>query len=157
MRGADDADKDDRDKRGDTSCGMDENAGKGYEGKDKQRFHACIVRVLGIFVDKIRRHVTSHHAEHGDEVDYYDEQDAGWGVGVVSIGVGQIGRSPEEIEPPYSVSHEFSEDDVPGLFVFQALQHPDSLPCPCLFYLPLLWNVFYFRVLTDVAEFGLVD
>lgn len=76
-------------------------------------------------------------SEDGDEGHYrvegYDEQHTHSGIGPVAELVLEIGWSPEEEEPPHSVSEDLSDDESLGLTVLEALHQRDFLFLLCLY------------------------
>ena len=154
MRRRPDADQDDREPRGDPSKRLSQKHHQRKEGEDQHCLHPGGIRVESLplphrVVDEYGRKLAAVDGKHGDGVEGEDQRHALRIAGLdPELGV-QIGRGPEEEEPPDSVGHELADSERPGLPVSQALHEPQFLRGSVLGCL----IVVKFLVLLDVGQF----
>ena len=133
MRGRADADQDDREPRGYPAKRLCEQDDQRQEREDQQRLHPGRVRIerlslLHRLIDEYGRKLSAVDRKHryGIESEYqcHTHRVAGLDPELCV----QIGRGPEQEEPPDSVGHKLSDGERPGLLVLEAVLETDLLP-----------------------------
>ena len=134
-----------------------EEGGQRQEGKDQHRQHTSGIGVHALAVNKQTRQVAAEDRQHGDDgVEREDQRNAHARAGRVAVLVREVGRSPEEVEPPHAVGKELADDERPGLPVGEALPEGDDL-LGLLLRAPGRCGGIRGVILMDVGQLGLVD
>ena len=106
-----------------------------------------------LLLHKVLRQIASEDRNHcNDCVESDDEHHSCSGRSLVSELILEIGRSPEKIEPPYTVCEELTCNERPCLTVSKALEERNSLSlllfCRSISHLVI--------ILKDILKLGLV-
>ena len=124
------------------------------EGEDEHRQHTSRIGIHSFLVDENLGQVAASDGDHRhDGVEREDQRLAEEGGRRGVELVAEVGRSPEQEEPPYAVGEEFADDEGPGLLVLEALEHRDGLLCGEGGLFGSLGGI----ILVDVFQLGLVD
>ena len=93
------------------------------QGKDEHGLHTARIGFHATVFHKILGNVPAYNAQNSDdEIKHEDEPLTHCGAGGVAKLVREIGRCPEEIEPPHTVGHELAHDERPCLAIREAAQ-----------------------------------
>ena len=100
------ADDDDGEPVGILPQGLGEQGEQREEGEDEHRLHARGVGILARAVDDDGGQLSAVDGQHGDGVEHEDEPLRRGRVGSEPVDIGDVGRHPEQEEPPHAVGHE---------------------------------------------------
>lgn len=127
--------------------------------QNKHGLHACYIRILASLVDNDGRQFTSIDGKHGDGIQDKDKHLGSCCIGRETVYIRNVGRCPEQIEPPNAVGHEFTEEYSPRLRKLEALKERYLLIVEVAV-CALCLGFVCFRivvVLFDVCQFGCID
>ena len=95
---------------------------QGEEGKDEHGEHTTSIGVHTLLLYKELGQITTEDAQEGyDEVECENKQLTHTRRCLVTKLVREVGRSPEQVEPPNAVGHELTHDERPSLLVSESL------------------------------------
>ena len=135
--------------------GLCEESQYGEAGENEHGAHATEIGIHALLLDKDLWQIATTNGENGnDGIEREDKGDTHAGVGGVAILVGEIGRSPEEEEPPNAVGHELTNKEGPRLTEGEALEERNGYLF--LLFLTVL-NSGEVDILLDVVELSLID
>ena len=129
---------------------------QGEEGEDEHGEHTSVVGIHTLLFYKELGQVTTIDRQHGnDGIEGEDERNSLCRARLVTILVGEIGGSPEQIEPPNTIGEELTSDKRPGLTIAEALEERNLLG-RLLRYINLSLGC-HIIILMDVVELSHVD
>ena len=127
----------------------------GEAGEDQHRTHTTQIGVHATLLnEELGQITTTDREQRHDGIERKDEGDTHGRVGGVTILVREVGRRPEEEEPPHTIRHELTHDERPGLSVGETLEERDSLLL--LFLSTTVLTLCQIHILLNIVEFCLI-
>ena len=102
--------------------GLGKHGEDGEEGEDEHGEHAASVWFHAFFLHEVFGQIAAADADYGDDEVEHEDEGLSHGVGRLVAQFGEVGRCPEEEEPPHAVGEEFAHDEGPCLAIGEALE-----------------------------------
>ena len=123
--------------------------------EDEHRTHTTQIGVHTLLVDEVGRQIATTDRQDGyDSIEREDKGDTHSRVRGVAILIAEISRSPEQEEPPDTISHELTHKERPRLFVGETLEERNGL---LFLHIVTILSLSDIVVLLNVVELSLID